>query len=96
MDVTVTVDVIKGRIVSMPRVESPTQIMVLGQAGSLEEALKSARTGMIQWLRQDYGMTILQLAQVLGTAVQYSMLNLAGRGVGVAARIDKLVLPAAK
>ncbi|MEA9556741.1 acetamidase/formamidase family protein [Xanthomonas nasturtii] len=53
MDVTVTVDLIKGRSVSMPRVESPTQIMVLGQAGSLDEALKSASTGMVQWLQQD-------------------------------------------
>ncbi len=96
MDVTLTVEVIKGRGVSMPRVESPTQIMVLGQAGSLDEALKSASTGIIQWLRQDYGMTLSQAAQVLGTAVRYSVPNLAGRSVGVAARIDKALLPAAK
>lgn len=96
MDVTVTVEVIKGRSVSMPRVDSPTQIMVLGQAGSLDEALKSASTGMIQWLSQNYGMTLSQAAQVLGTAVQYGVPNLAGRSVGVAARIDKALLPAAK
>jgi amidase len=96
MDVTVTVEVIKGRSVSMPRVDSPTQIMVLGQAGSLDEALKSASTGMIQWLGQNYGITLSQAAQVLGTAVQYSVPNLAGRSVGVAARIDKARLPAAK
>ena len=93
MDVTVTVDVIKGRIVSMPRVESPTQIMVLGQAGSLDEALKLASTGMLQWLREDYGLTLSQAAQVLGTAMHYSVPNLAGRSVGVAARIDKALLP---
>ncbi|WP_082470753.1 MULTISPECIES: acetamidase/formamidase family protein [unclassified Sphingomonas] len=96
MDVTVTVEVIKGRSVSMPRVDPPTQIMVLGQAGSLDEALKSASTGMIQWLSQNYGMTLSQAAQVLGTAVQYSVPNLAWRSVGVAARIDKALLPAAK
>lgn len=94
MEVTVTVDVIKGRSVPMPRVESPTQIMVLGQAGSLDEALKSASTGMIQWLRQDYGLTLSQAAQVLGTAIRYDVANLAGRSVGVAARIDKALLPA--
>lgn len=96
MDVTITVEVIKGSSVSMPRVESQTQIMVLGQAGSLDEALKAASTGMIQWLRQDYGMTLSQAAQVLGTAVHYSVPNLAGRSVGVAARIDKALLPATK
>lgn len=93
MDVTVTVNLIKGRSPSMPRVESPTQIMVLGQAGSLDDALKFASTGMIQWLQQDYGMTLSQAAQVLGTAMHYTVANLAGRSVGVAARIDKSVLP---
>nr|WP_282580367.1 acetamidase/formamidase family protein [Sphingomonas faeni] len=94
MDVTITVDVIKGHAVPMPRVESPTQIMVLGQAGSLDEALKLASTGMIQWLQEDYGLTLSQTAQVLGTAMHYSVPNLAGRSVGVAARIDKGLLPA--
>lgn len=93
MDVTVTVDLIKGRSVPMPRVESPSQIMVLGQAGSLDEALKFASTGMIQWLQQDYGMTLSQAAQVMGTAMHYTVPNLAGRSVGVAARIDKTLLP---
>lgn len=93
MDVTVTVDLIKGRTISMPRVESPTEIMVLGQAGSLDEALKLASTGMVQWLRQDYGLSLSQAAQVLGAAVHYRVANLAGRSVGVAARIDKAILP---
>ncbi|MFT3978562.1 MAG: acetamidase/formamidase family protein [Sphingomonas bacterium] len=96
MDVTVAVDIVKGPGVPMPRVESPTQIMVLGQAGSLDEALKLASTGMVQWLQQDYGMTLSQAAQVLGTAMRYSVPNLAGRSVGVAARIDKALLPARK
>lgn len=94
MEVTVTVDVIKGRAVSMPRVESPTEIMVLGQAGSLDDALKAASGGMVQWLQQDYGMTLSQAAQVLGTAMRYTVPNLAGRSVGVAARINKALLPA--
>lgn len=96
MDVMVTVDLIKGRSVSMPRVESPTQIMVLGQAGSLDEALKFASTGMVQWLQQDYGLTLSQAAQVLGTAMHYNVANLAGRSAGVAARIDKALLPRSK
>ncbi|HET8613329.1 MAG TPA: acetamidase/formamidase family protein, partial [Sphingomonas sp.] len=36
MDVTFSVDLIKGQAIYMPRVESPDQIMVLGQAGSLD------------------------------------------------------------
>jgi amidase len=76
----------------MPRVESPTQIMVLGQAGLLDDALRQATDGMIQWLRPDYGLSLSESAQVLGTSVRYSVANLAGRSVGVAAKIDKSVL----
>ncbi|UAJ10038.1 acetamidase/formamidase family protein [Glacieibacterium megasporae] len=94
MDVTFSVELIKGKTINLPRVESPAQIMVLGQAGSLDDALKAASTGMIQWLQQDYDMTLSQAAQVLGTALHYSVPNLAGRSVGVAAKIDKAVLPA--
>lgn len=93
MAVEFSVELVKRRAVPMPRVESPTEIMVLGQAGSLDEALKAASTGMILWLQQDYGLTLSQAAQVMGTAVRFSVPNLAGRSVGVAARIDKALLP---
>ena len=48
---------------------------------------------LIQWLEQDYGLTLAQAAQVLGSAVKYNVPNLAGRSVGVAARLDKAILP---
>ncbi len=93
MDVTITVDLIKGEQINTPRVESATQIMVLGQAGSLDEALKAASTGMLQWLQKDYGLPLSQAAQVLGSSLHFSVPNLAGRSVGVAARLDKARLP---
>jgi amidase len=94
MDVEFRVELVKRKAVPMPRVESPTELMVLGQAGSLDEALKQASTGLIQWLRQDYGLTLSEAAQVMGSAVRFTVPNLAGRSVGVAARIDKALLPA--
>lgn len=93
MDVEFRVELIKRRGISMPRVESPRELMVLGQAGLLDEALRAASTGLVQWLQQDYGLTLSEAAQVLGTAMRYSVPNLAGRSVGVAARIDKSLLP---
>ncbi|MFZ6875055.1 acetamidase/formamidase family protein [Undibacterium sp. Di27W] len=92
MDVEFTVDVIKGKSVNTPRVESPTQIMVLGQAGSLDDALRVASSGMVQWLQQDYGLSLSECAQILGSAIHFSIPNLAGRSVGVAAKLDKTVL----
>jgi len=92
MDVTFTVELVKGKAIGMPRVESPGQIMVLGQAGSLDDALRSATAGMVQWLQQDYGLSLSEAAIVLGSAVHYSVANLAGRSVGVAAKVDKALL----
>ncbi|WP_200949011.1 hypothetical protein [Frateuria sp. Soil773] len=84
-------DVIHGQSIPMPRVESPTQLMVLGQAGSLDEAVRAATAGMVAWLAQAHGLSLSESAQVLGSAVHYSIANLAGRSVGVAATIDKRV-----
>lgn len=92
MDVEFQVEVVKGRSIQMPRVESPTRIMVLGQAGSLEDATRQATDGMVRWLQQDYRLSLSECAQILGTSVRYSVANLAGRSVGVAAMIDKSVL----
>lgn len=92
MDVEFTVDVIKGKAITTPRVESPTQIMVLGQAGSLDDALRVATNGMVQWLQQDYGLSLSECAQIFGSAIHFTIPNLAGRSVGVAAKLDKTVL----
>ncbi len=92
MEVEFTVDVIKGKSISSPRIESPTQLIVLGQAGSLDDALKSATSGLIQWLQQDYGLSLSECGIILGSSVHYSVPNLAGRSVGVSAKLDKSVL----
>ncbi|MEP6784982.1 MAG: acetamidase/formamidase family protein [Sphingomonadales bacterium] len=93
MDVEFSVEIIRGKQIAMPRVESPSQIMVLGQAGSLDDATRAATSGMIDWLAQGYGLTLSESAQLLGSAARYRIANLAGRSVGVAAKIDKVFLP---
>ena len=89
MEVEFRVELVRGKAITMPRIESPRQIFVLGQAGSLDEALRAATDGMLQWLRQDYGLDASEAAQVLGSSVQFRVANLAGRSVGLAAAIDK-------
>lgn len=92
MAVEFRVELVKGKAVAMPRVESPTHLMVLGQAGSLDEALRQATAGMTLWLQQDYGLGLSDSAVVLGSAVEYTVANLAGRSVGVAAKLRKALL----
>ncbi|CAH0209228.1 Formamidase [Massilia sp. Bi118] len=92
MDVDFTIGLIKGKAVAMPRVESPTHIMTLGQAGSLDEAVKMATAGLVQWLQQDFGLSLQEASIVLGSAIEYRVANLAGRSVGVAAKLDKRLI----
>jgi len=89
MEVEVTVDVLPRKSISSPRVESPTHLMTVGLGGSLEDALRAATSGMAQWLEQDYKLTPPELAQVLGTAVEYSINEVADRNAGIVARIRK-------
>jgi acetamidase/formamidase len=89
MDVTFTVDVIHGPAISGPRVESPTEIMAVGQAGTMEDATRLATAGLIEWLEQDYGLTLPESAMLLGSAVHYTIVTLAGQNVGIAARFPK-------
>ncbi len=92
LDVVVRVELLKHFPIVTPRVESPTQFMTLGQAGSTDDALRIATSGMLQWLRQAYAVDLSEATQVLGVAVHYQVANLAGRSVGVAAKLDKAVL----
>ena len=81
-----------GSAIPAPRVESASQIMVLGQGGSLDDAVRAATAGMAQWLQRDYGLTLSECAQVLGSSVRYEVVTLAGRNAGMAAKLDKAVL----
>jgi acetamidase/formamidase len=89
MDVEFTVDVVHDKRIRTPRVESDSHIMTVGLGGSLEDALRSAISGISQWLEQDYGLTPSEIAQVLGTSAQFNISEVADRNAGVAAKLSK-------
>jgi amidase len=89
MEVEITVNVLPRKTMGLPRVESPTHLITVGLGGSLEEALRLATAGMAQWLEQDYQLTPPEIAQVLGTAVEYSVNEVADRNAGIVAKIKK-------
>jgi len=92
MEVEFTVDVIHNKRIRTPRVESDSKIMTVGLGGSLEDALRTATSGMSQWLEQDYGLTPSEIAQVLGTSAQFSISEVADRNAGIAAKLNKQAL----
>jgi amidase len=89
MDVEFTVDVIPGKRIRGPRVESATHVMSVGLGGSLEDALREATSGMAQWLSDDYKLTPSEVAQVLGTSAEYKIGEVADRNAGVVLKINK-------
>ena len=89
MDVELTVDVIPSKWIRGPRVESATHIMAMGLGGSLEDALRGATGSMAAWLNEDYKLTPSEVAQVLGTASEYRISEVADRNAGIVLRISK-------
>jgi amidase len=89
MEVEFTVDVIPGKTVTTPRVESATHLMAVGLGGSLENAMQEATSGMAAWLEEEYKLNPSEVAQVLGTAAEYKISEVADRNAGVALKINK-------
>jgi len=89
MDVEFTVDVVAHKPIMNPRVESATHIMAMGLAGSLDDAFRTATANMAQWLTNDYELTPSEIAQVLGTAAEYKVSEVADRNAGIVLKIAK-------
>ena len=92
MDVTLTVDLIQGKRLGFPRVETATQLIALGYSGSLDDAFKDATGNMANWLIEDYKLTPSEIGQFLGVAAQYRVTEVADRNSGIALKIDKSLL----
>ena len=89
MDVEFSVDLISRKSIMSPRVESATQIMAMGLAGSLDDAFRAATANMAQWLTDDYKLTPSEIAQVLGTSAEYKVSEVADRNAGIVLKINK-------
>jgi len=89
MDVEFTVDVLPRKGLPGPRLESATHIMAMGLDGSIDAAFRDATGNMAQWLMDDYKLTGSEVAQVLGTAAEYKVSEVADRNAGVVLKIDK-------
>lgn len=89
MDVEFTVDIIPNKRVPAVRVESPTHIIATGYSGSLDDAFKDATNNMAHWLADDYKLTPSEIAQVLGTAAEYRVSEVADRNSGIVLKIAK-------
>jgi acetamidase/formamidase len=89
LDVEVTVELIPRKGIPAPRVENDTHIMGMGLAGSIDDAFRQATNNLAAWLERDYQLTPSEVAEVIGTAVEYRISEVADRNAGVVAKISK-------
>lgn len=94
MDFSLVTHVIKSAELQLtfPRMEDADHIMAMATADTLEEALKLATLGLVEWLQKDYGLSIYEATQVTGPSIEYRIPTLAGPKVEIIAMIRKEVL----
>jgi hypothetical protein len=51
--------------------------------------MKSATADMVGWLDHDYKLTPSEIAQLLGTAAEYKISEVADRNAGIVLKINK-------
>jgi amidase len=61
----------------------------MGLSGSLDDAFRSATANMADWLADDYKLTPSEVAQVLGSAAEYKVSEVADRNAGIVLKINR-------
>ncbi len=98
LNVAFTVRIIKKEVLSLnyPRVEDSIYLMATGFDKSLDDALKMATNGLLEWLQQDYHLSLKEATQVLSTSIEYTIAEIADPQVEVVAKIKKETLKTLK
>ncbi|MER3486030.1 MAG: acetamidase [Chloroflexota bacterium] len=91
---TFTFEVIKGKTISWPRIESPTELMSIGSARPMEDAARIAYADLVDWLVSDYGFDRLDAYQLLTQAGGLYVGNMVDTTYSLVARCPKRYLPA--
>lgn len=91
MDFSLVTKVIKSSELQLnfPRIEDSEHIMTIATAKTLEEALKLATLGLLEWVQKDYSLSLNEATQVLGTLIEYRIPTLAGPKVAIVAMLKK-------
>lgn len=76
MDVTFTVEVLKGKKITWPRGENDDFIFTVGNARPLDQATQHATTEMLRWLISDYGFDAQTANIFMGQVLRYELGNM--------------------
>jgi len=93
MDVTLQIDLIKGKAIDWPRLEDADYIMVAGSGRPLIDAFRLAHVELIEWLVADYGFGKWDAYQLLGELAESTVANIVDPAYTVVAKFPKRYLP---
>jgi len=93
MDVTFQFELIKGKRIRWPRIESDTHIMVAASVRPLIDALRIAYVELIDWLVADYGFEKMEAFQVASQVGEVRVANVVDPNYTVVAKFPKALLP---
>lgn len=92
-EVTVTLNLVKGKSIEWPRLEDRTHLMTAGNARPLLDAAKIAHLEMVRWLENDYGFEKWEAFQVLSQVGTMRVGNVCDPNYTVIAKFPKEYLP---
>ena len=93
MDVTFTVNVIKGKQIAWPRGQDVKHIFTAGNVRPLDQAIQHATSEMLRWLTDDYELSLPDANIILGTYVEYDVGNVFDPAYTMICKLPKSVLP---
>jgi amidase len=93
MTVTFQFELIKGKKIDWPRIETSDHIMTVGSVRPLSDALRIAAVEMIEWVASDHGFTKWDAYQFVSQTAQMRVANMVDPNYSVVVKLPKRLLP---
>ena len=91
-EVTVKLEVVKGRSIEWPRLEDDTHIMTTGSGRPLMDCIRIAEVELVKWLVDDYGFEKWEAFQVISQVATIRIGNVVDPNYTVVAKFPKKYL----
>lgn len=92
VDVTFTVDVIKGYATPQVRAETKDYLISFGVSGSVPDSIQLATTQLAEWVKHDYKLNDSEIALFFGDVLKYDITELVDPHFDVVAKVPKSAL----
>jgi acetamidase/formamidase len=92
-EVTVKLEVIKGKSIDWPRLEDDTHIMTIGNGRPLMDCVRIAQIELVKWLVADYGFEKWEAFQAISQVSTMRIGNVCDPNYTIVAKFPKRYLP---